>query len=509
MKNMSGLDGLFLHLETPATPMHVAALYVLEPPRGKVADFAGEIERQLLPRLALSPFFRARLAALPLHLANPLWIDGGVPDFAQHLQRIVLPAPGGLAELQACAAALHSRVLDRRRPLWELAIIDGLTDGEVAIYLKVHHAAVDGISGLGLAASIFDDSAEPWPVPADWRTLVGEAERAGVGERLASTLRHTAAQSLKFLRHLPSGMRLLAGLVARGGARPAAGMGQNLGFGPRTPLNVPITAERDFAAVSLPLAGVRAIAERHAATLNDVVLTLCSTAVREYLAAHGGVPRKSLLATMPVSLRDAGNTETTIQATLTLVRLATHVADPLRRLQAVRAAAGAAKALTRHARAIIPTDFPSLGVPWVVGGLASLYGRSRLAAHLTPLANLAISNVPGPRQALYLAGGRVRACWPLSIVTHGLGLNITVFSYCDALDFGLTVAPAAVPEVQSLAKALQAAYDELAQLPTAPPAAEPAQRRARRPAASTRSSPATPAATARGATRRRSTTGGE
>ncbi|WP_374690262.1 wax ester/triacylglycerol synthase family O-acyltransferase [Accumulibacter sp.] len=509
MKGMSGLDGLFLHLETPATPMHVAALYVLEPPAGEVAGFADELERRLLPRLALSPFFRARLAPLPLHLANPLWVDGGIPDFARHLQRIVLPQPGGLAELQDCAAALHATPLDRRHPLWELAIIDGLAGGEVAIYLKVHHAAVDGISGLGLAASIFDDSPDPSPVPVDWQALVGEAERAGTGTRLLAALRQTAAQSRNLLAQLPSGVRLLAGLVGRRGQRPTAGMRQNLGFGPRTPLNVPITAERDFAAVSLPLAGVRAIAERHAATLNDVVLTLCSTAVREYLAAHGGVPRKSLLATMPVSLRDAGNTETTIQATLTLVRLATHVADPLRRLQAVRAAAGAAKALTRHARAIIPTDFPSLGVPWVVGGLASLYGRSRLAAHLTPLANLAISNVPGPRQALYLAGGRVRACWPLSIVTHGLGLNITVFSYCDALDFGLTVAPAAVPEVQSLAKALRAAYDELARLPTAPPAAEPAQRRARRPAASTRSSPATPAATARGATRRRSTTGGE
>ncbi|MBL8391521.1 MAG: wax ester/triacylglycerol synthase family O-acyltransferase [Candidatus Accumulibacter sp.] len=509
MKNMSGLDGLFLHLETPATPMHVAALYVLAPPPGSVADFAGEIERQLLPRLALSPFFRARLAALPLHFANPLWIDGGVPDCTRHLQRIVLPPPGGLAELQACAAALHSTALDRCRPLWELAIIDGLAGGEVAIYLKVHHAAVDGISGLQLAASIFDDSPEPWSVPVDWRALVGEAERAGVGARLASTLRHTAAQSLKLLRHLPLGLRLLAGLAARGNMRPSAGMRQNVGFGPRTPLNVPITAEREFAAVSLPLAGVRAIAERHAATLNDVVLTLCSSAVRDYLAAHGGVPCKSLVATMPVSLRAAGNTETTIQATLTLVRLATHLADPVRRLQAVCAAAGAAKALTRRARSIIPTDFPSLGMPWVVGGLAALYGRSRLAAQVPPLANLAISNVPGPRKPLYLAGGRIRACWPLSVVTHGLGLNITVFSYCDALDFGLTVARAAVPEVQSLATALQAAYDELTQLSVAPPAAEPAPQRARRPAVGSRPRAAAMTAAAPGAPRRSASTRGE
>jgi diacylglycerol O-acyltransferase len=507
MKCMSGLDGLFLHLETPATPMHVAALYVLEPPPGKASDFAGEIERRLLPRLALSPFFRARLAPLPLHFANPLWVDGGIPDFARHLQRIVLPQPGGVAELHACVAVLHSTVLDRHAPLWQLAIIDGLAAGEVAIYLKVHHAAIDGISGLGLAASIFDDSPDPPPLPSDWRALVGEAERAGTGARLTGALRHTATQSLSLLAQVPSAVRLLAGLIG-GRRQPAAeGMRQNLGFGPRTALNGPITAERGFAAVSLPLAGVRAIAERHGATLNDVVLALCSAALRDYLAAHGGVPRKSLLATMPVSLRDAGNTEMTIQATLTLVRLATDVADPLRRLQAVRAAAGAAKALTKRARSIIPTDFPSLGVPWVVGGLASLYGRSGLAAHVPPLANLAISNVPGPRQPLYVAGGRIRACWPLSIVTHGLGLNITLFSYCGSLDFGLTVARAAVPEVQSLATALQAAYVELAQLSDVPPAAGQAQQPRRR-TVGARQRPAALPAAARGASRRRSSTGG-
>ena len=153
----------------------------------------------------------------------------------------------------------------------------------------------------------------------------------------------------------------------------------------------------------------------------------------------------------------------------------THLADPLRRLHAVRAAAGAAKALTARARSIIPTDFPSLGAPWIVGGLAALYGRSGVAKLLPPLANLAISNVPGPRQPLYIAGGRIRACWPLSIVEHGLGLNITVFSYCDSLDFGLTVARDVVPDVAALALALKAAYAELEQLPVTAVADGPAR----------------------------------
>jgi diacylglycerol O-acyltransferase len=268
---------------------------------------------------------------------------------------------------------------------------------------------------------------------------------------------------------LPEGLQLVAGMFKAEGKGKAAGMRQNLAFGPKTSLNVPISGERGFAAVSLSLAGVKEIARRQEATLNDIVLTLCSGALRLYLQEHGGVPRKSLIATMPVSLRDAGNTDTSIQATLTLVRLATNLADPLRRLHAVRAAADAAKALTAHARSVIPTDFPSLGVPWIVSALAALYGRSGVARVIPPLANVAISNVPGPRQPLYLAGARVRACWPLSIVEHGLGVNITVFSYCDSLDFGLTVAHDAVPDVHALAQALTSAYAELEQLSQAGP----------------------------------------
>ncbi|MBL8374388.1 wax ester/triacylglycerol synthase family O-acyltransferase [Accumulibacter sp.] len=474
---MSGLDGVFLHLETSATPMHVAALYLIEPAadRDRDVDFAGEIERQLLPRLALAPFFRARLAPMPLQFANPVWIDGGLPEFSYHLRHIVLPAAASFADLEACVSGLHSTPLDRRYPLWEVAIIEGLASGEIGLYLKIHHAALDGVSGMALAGTLFDATAEPAEVPADWRQQVGEAEDPGLGQRLGAIFRHTAAQYLKLARHLPAGLQLLTGMVRSAGQGRAPGMGQNLSFGPKTPLNVPIGAGRGFAALSLSLAGVKEIARRHEATVNDVVLALCSGALRRYLQAQGGLPRKSLIATMPVSLRAEGNTETTIQATLTLVRLATHLADPLRRLHAVHAAAGAAKALTRRAQSIIPTDFPSLGIPWVVGGLAALYGRSGVAKVLPPLANLAISNVPGPRQPLYIAGGRIRACWPLSIVEHGLGLNITVFSYCDSLDFGLTVARDAVPDVAVLAQALTAAYAELEQLPATAVADGPAK----------------------------------
>jgi WS/DGAT/MGAT family acyltransferase len=486
MKNMSGLDGLFLHLETPDTPMHVGALYLFEPPVEPTPDFASEILRQLMPRLALTPFFRARLAPMPFDFANPVWVDGGLPDFSHHLRRVMLPAPAGFFELEACVGDLHSTHLDRRYPLWEVTIIDGLPGGEIGMYVKVHHAALDGVSGMALADALFDVSPEPREVPAGWRARVGGAESADLPRRLGAVFRHTTGQCAKLLRHLPEGMRLLTGMLRSAGKGIVPGMRQNLSFGPKTLLNGPITSVRGFAAVTLPLAGVKRLARQHEATLNDIVLALCSGALRRYLQEHGGVPRRSLIATMPVSLHQAGDTGEGIQATLTLVRLATHLADPLRRLHAVRSAAGAAKALTRRVRSLTPTDFPSIGVPWILGTLASVYGRSRLAKVIPPLANLAISNVPGSPQPLYLAGGRIRACWPLSIVEHGLGLNITVFSYCDSLDFGFTVAGDAVPDVDSLAQALSAAYVELQELSPTPLAAAPAKPAPRRRAASMR-----------------------
>jgi hypothetical protein len=189
---------------------------------------------------------------------------------------------------------------------------------------------------------------------------------------------------------------------------------------------------------------------------------------------------------MPVSLREAGNTDTTTQATLTRVKLATHIADPLRRLRAISAATDVVKAQTNRAKSIIPTDFPSIGVPWVLSTLASLYGRSTLAKIIPPLANLAISNIPGPQQPLYVAGARIRAYWPLSIVEHGLGLNITVLSYCESLDIGLTVARNAVPEVRLLAQALTIAHEELKQLSATPAASNKSGRKG---AASVRSKP--------------------
>jgi len=463
MKSLSGVDGAFLHLETAQTPMHVGSLHLFELPDGVTpAAFLAEVHRQMRRRVHLAPVLTRKLAPMPLQFANPVWVEDDALDWRYHVQHLTLEAPGTQAQLEELAGRLHSELLDRHRPLWRMAVIDGLASGQVAYYFQIHHAVLDGQAGVLLSQALFDATPVLRPLP---RGKAPPPEHPGTWALAAAALRHDAAQYVKLLRHLPDVARTLAGLIgaAPGGKGPpqAGGLGQNFSVGPKTALNVPITGERGFATVSLPLVALKALAGAHEAKLNDIVLALCGGALRRWLAAHGGVPDRPLIATMPISLREGGNTDFSVQATLSLVNLNTHIADPVQRLRAIRDAAGAMKSLARRARGVIPTDFPSLGTPWLLQALAALYARSTAVEVLPPIANLVISNVPGPPVPLYAAGARMTAYWPLSIVEHGVGLNITVMSYAGDMGFGFTTARCAVPDARELSIALVAAFDEL------------------------------------------------
>lgn len=475
MKPLSGVDAAFLHLETPQTPMHVASVSLFALPARYRRDFHAELKRGLARRLHLAPVLHRRLAPMPLQFANPVWIDDDAVDLDHHVQRVTLPPPGSMSQFDDCIGRLHAELLDRGRPLWRLHVIDGLASGQVGHYFKAHHAALDGQAGIALARTLFDLAPRPPLLPR--ARGAAAAEHPGPIDLAAAALRHDAVQYIKLVRHLPDVVRTLAGLLGPAKARGAPGrLGQNFAFGPPTPLNVPITAERGFAALSLPLAALKAIAATHGAKVNDVVLALCSGALRRYLAHHGGVPKKPLTAAMPISLREAGNAEYTTQATMPLVNLQTHIADPLRRLAAIRDAAGAVKAMVRQASGVVPMDFPSAGMPWLLQGLAAVFGRAQAAGVVPVLANVVISNIPGPEVPLYAAGARMSAYWPVSIVEHGLGLNITVISYAGAMGFGFTTARAAVPDAHRLTQALAEAFDELLVTTCQPPAGVPASR---------------------------------
>ncbi|MDP2810015.1 MAG: wax ester/triacylglycerol synthase family O-acyltransferase [Rhodocyclaceae bacterium] len=463
MKPLSGVDAGFLHLETPETPMHIASLHLFDLPPGYRRDFHAEVKRQLARRLHLAPVLHRKLEPMPLQFANPVWVEDDAVDIDYHVQRVTLPPPGTLAQLEDCAARLHAELLDRSRPLWRLHLIDGLASGQVGYYFKAHHAALDGQAGILLARTLFDLSPRPPALRRAKGAGVTHAEHPGMIELGAAALRHDVGQYIKLVRHLPDVVRTLVGMFGSPQGRGTTGgrLRQNLAFGPHTALNVPITGERGFAGISLPLDALKQLAEAHDAKLNDIVLALCSGALRRYLAHHGGIPKKPLTAAMPISLREAGNREYTTQATMPLVNLQTHIADPVRRLRAIRDAAGAVKAMVRQARSVVPMDFPSIGVPWVLHGLATLYGGSRVAGVMPALANVVISNIPGPQVPLYAAGARMNTYWPVSIVEHGLGLNITALSYAGAMGFGFTTARAAVPDAHQLTDALAASFDEL------------------------------------------------
>jgi WS/DGAT/MGAT family acyltransferase len=463
MKSLSGTDSAFLHLETPATPMHVASLHLFDLPPGYRGDFQANIKRQLAKRLHLVPIFQRKLAPMPLQFAGPVWIHDDDVDLDYHVQRVALPPPGTLAQFEDCAARLHSELMDRSRPLWRVHVIDGLQNGQVGYYMKAHHAALDGQAAVLLARAMYDLTPRPRAVHRPPGTGTGHGEHPGMAELAAAALRHDAGQYVKLVRHLPDVVRTLAGMFGASGPGDAGKgqRGRNFAFGPRTPLNVPITPERGFSGLSLPLDVLKQLAAVHDAKLNDIVLALCSGALRRYLKQHGGIPKKPLTAAMPISLREADNTEFRTQATMPVVNLNSHIADPLRRLRAIREATGAVKAMVLRARGVVPTDFPSIAMPWVLPGLAALYERSSRAGVVPPLANVVVSNVPGPQVPLYAAGARMRTYWPMSIVEHGVGLNITVMSYAGSMDFGFTTARSAVPDARELSHALAAAFDEL------------------------------------------------
>jgi WS/DGAT/MGAT family acyltransferase len=454
LKPLSGLDALFLHLETPATPMHVGAVHLLERPRGARGDYVAAVKRHVASRLALSPVFTRQLATMPLNFANPVWVRADRVDLDRHVHRIRLPKPGTQRQLEAAVARLHAKCMPRDRPLWAFHVIEGLQSGDIGFYTKIHHATLDGAAGIALAQALLDVTPKPRPVGAA-RPRPGE--HPSLTDLVGTALRVTRTRSAQLARQLPQLAAALAKLAAGGGT----GFGRNLAFGPRTPFNAQIDAARAFATASLPLDRVKRVAAAHGATVNEIVLTAIGGALRGYLALHGGVPRKSLIAAVPVSLREAGNDDATTLATMTLASLATDRADPLERLAEVRTASAAAKAVMSRLRGAVPTDFPSLGLPWLLSAAAAVYGRFGLANRIPPIANLVVSNVPGPPMPFYLAGARLKTYWPVSIVEHGLGLNITLQSYAGSLDFGLVAARRVLPDLHRLARGLLDAFAEL------------------------------------------------
>lgn len=454
LRTLSGLDAAFLYLESAGTPMHVGSLMLLKPPRRKGYDFHAAVQALIAERLPKARALRRKLIEAPLELAHPMWGEVPALDLDQHILRMRLPKPGSEAQLLRCVADLHAEALSRDIPLWRLVVIEGLASGEVALYSKIHHALLDGQGGVALAQALLDVEAKiPRKAAAQPSAEPPSADQPGTRARAGTAMRATVQQFARLIRAVPGTLKLAREAIGEASSMIER-LRENVLLAPRTAFNVHIGPERAFAIAEIELARVKRLARAHQVSLNDVVMALVAHALREYLKKNKDLPAESLVVGMPVSLRGAGDGEANNQVSMVQCRLPTEIADPIQRLQAIRDATATIKSRVSAFKDLIPTDFPGLAAPIWASGLSRLWARGRISEHLPPLANLVVSNVPGPPVDLYLAGAHVQRYYPVSIVTHGLALNITLQSYAGTLYFGLISAKDVVARPDTIARAL-------------------------------------------------------
>ncbi|MBK9521312.1 MAG: wax ester/triacylglycerol synthase family O-acyltransferase [Rhodocyclaceae bacterium] len=489
MDHLSGLDAAFLHLETPETPMHVGGLSMYELPPEYKGDFVADVVKHIQSRMHLAPIFQRKLVNMPFDLANPVWVMDDHLDIEHHIRHVIVPPPGSRAQVDRLVSRIHSSLLDRSRPLWEMYVLDGLPTPPdapkgtriVGVYSKFHHAGLDGMGGQVLMQAIMDTTPEPRQVRPAKDRRPASRDNFGIAELAGAGIKHNLVQTVKLVKSLPGLIR-----TARRTMRPAKVAGEIKSaaekthwFAPRTPLNVGITNQRSFARFSIPIKEVKEITAANKVSLNDVVMEISSEGMMRYLADMGCRPKDSLLAAVPVSLRPEGNTDMSNQVSMARMSLASNIKDPIERLQAIRASSQGVKSVMTEMKTLLPTDFPSIGAPWLFSALANGFARSRLANTMPAFANVVISNVPGPNITLYFAGAKQISTYPVSIPYHGMALNITLQSYNGWLDFGLIGCRRVMPDIADLGKYMQAAHAELLrrsrEMAAEAPAATPAK----------------------------------
>ena len=475
MQQLSGLDAAFLAMETASVFGHVGSVCVLDPSTAPEPLTLHRLTTMIQSRLHLIPPFRRRLVEVPFGLDQPYWIEDPDFDIEYHVRELALPEPGDDRQLAEQAARLHGRALDRRRPLWELYLIHGLSGGRKAVYSKVHHAAIDGVSGNDILAAVLDRSpadrphepAPPWTCdeqPGQVSMLVRSAvsltghpvRAARISYGLLRAVPTLAATTVR--PRLPVVDRLLGRdsdvVLNPGGLRA-----------PATPFNRSVSPHRRWAFVSLPFSDVKRVKDATPGlTVNDVVMALSAGALRRWLLDHDALPAAPLVAAVPVSVRtDAQKGAGGNRISSMIAALPTHVADPVERLALCHEAMRAAKEQHGALPADVLADVAQFAMPALAGQAARLAARLRIVERVNAF-NLIISNVPGPHVPLYYAGAKLMAYYPMSAIADGQGLNITVLSYGGALHFGLIADRDLVPDVDVMAGYLK---DELALLDTA------------------------------------------
>lgn len=460
MRRMGGLDAAFLYGETPSWHMHVSAVQLADPSTAPGGFSFDRLKELVVARLPQVPQFRWRLVEAPLGLGRPGWVEERDFDPDYHIRRIGCPAPGGRHELGELVGDLVSYKLDRRKPLWEMWVIEGLEDDRVAILTKVHHAIIDGVSGADLATVLMDMQPEPAVPPADASVDSLEHERMPGGvELLARGVVHTMFtpwRAMRYAGQLAGSALTFAGFMRRDDA-------PKIPFqAPRTSLNAAITPHRRFANSTVPLASVKQVKDAFGMKLNDVVLALCAGALRNYLESLGELPDAPLIAQVPVSQRtDADRGEVGNKVAAMFASLATHIEDPGERLREIHDSTQSAKEMQQALAAKRIMGLTDTTPPGLISLAARTYTAMGLDGRTPPIFNVIISNVPGPPFPLYIGGARLISMAPMGPLLYGGGLNITVLSYMDRLDFGFLSCREAVPDPWLIADGIPLALEEL------------------------------------------------
>jgi diacylglycerol O-acyltransferase len=458
VERMTGLDAGFLYMETPSQHMHTLKVAVLDPstaPGGYSFERVGEVLGERLHRL---PPFRRRAVPVPFGLHHPVWIEDGRFDMSAHVKRVVLPEPGDHAQLDAAVADVASTPLARDRPLWELVVVDGLSDGRVAFIAKVHHALADGVRSAALLAAAMDTTpdtvAEPAPrwmpeaVPSTSR-LILDALRDRLGQ-------------LKAL--MPLLLRTFRGMTAARRHRRGSEVSAPLPFAaPGVSFNAALTPRRSYATVSVKLDDVRKVKSAFDVSVNDVVLAMCAGALRRYLDDRGELPPVPLVTGVPVSTRTPDQSEHGNRVSNIFTALPTHLADPVARLRAAHDVMQAAKAQHEALGSDVLAEWSEMTPPPPFAAFIRTYSRLDLANRHRPPINLVVSNVPGPSQPLYAAGAELLEIASAGPVLEGIGVNITFWSYAGQMTASVLGCRDTVPEPSRIANYLG---DELHQLGT-------------------------------------------
>ena len=452
---LTGLDSSFLHLERDAAHMHVAGCMVFDGDAPTYDELVGQISS----RLHLVPRYRQRLAFVPFNQGRPVWVDDPHFNIAFHVRHTALPSPGDEAQLKRLAGRVFSQALDRSRPLWEIWLVEGLSDGRFAMLSKTHHALVDGVSGVDIFTVLFDTSPDPMPVAPPDHEWVPRPLPTGA-QLLADALRERTtvpAEIVRGVRATLRGPRHVAARMERalGGVSAVARAG--LQTAPPSPLNVRIGPHRRFTWVRGDLDEFKAIKNALGGTVNDVVLAVVAGALGRYLRMHGEATDELVLRAMvPISVRAdiergaLGNRVAAMWAPLPI-----GVTDPVERLLRISRDMDGIKESGQAVGAQVLTELSGFAPPTIMAQAARLQARQRLF-------NLVVTNVPGPQFPLYMLGRELDAMFPMVPLAENQALGIAIMSYNGQLNFGLNADYDAMPDLEALAHELHASIEELA-----------------------------------------------